>query len=202
MLEWKEKGQRTVWAAKFIWESQVSLRYLLTIVLWNYFPLFNQKAENQDFVSDHSPFLLLREQQRKKFHLSPERHILIYSYKGRKKPSDLLIFEYTSLYEQVNFLLTLSWGTEGRDRLGDFPAGRVSERAETGPTSSSASLMQSRIEWGIEVAFHLAKQEFVVWEQKWIIFLCGKLQNRFVPRASPHLSCLLFWLCYHWWSAQ
>lgn len=75
--------------------------------------------------------------------------------------------KYTSLYEQVNFLLTLSWDTEGRDRLGDFPAGRVSERAETGPTSSSASLMQSRIEWGIEVTFHLAKQEFVVWEQKW-----------------------------------
>lgn len=74
--------------------------------------------------------------------------------------------KYTSLYEQVNFLLTLSLDTEGRDRLGDFAAGRVSERVETGPTSSSASLMQSRIEWGIEVTFHLAKQEFVVWEQK------------------------------------
>lgn len=74
--------------------------------------------------------------------------------------------KHTSLYEQVHFLLTLSWDTEGRDRLGDFPAGRVSERVETGPTSSSASLIESRVEWGIEVAFHLAKQEFVVWEQK------------------------------------
>lgn len=75
--------------------------------------------------------------------------------------------KHTSLYEQVNFLLTLSWDTEGRDRLGDFPAGRVSERVETGPTSSSASLIESRVEWEIEVAFHLAKQEFAVWEQKW-----------------------------------
>lgn len=78
--------------------------------------------------------------------------------------------KHTSLYEQVNFLLTLSWDTEGRDRLGDFPAGRGSERVETGPTSSSASLIESRVEWGIEVAFHLAKQEFTVWEQKWDIF--------------------------------
>lgn len=74
--------------------------------------------------------------------------------------------KHTSLYKQVKFLLTLSWDTEGRDRLGDFPAGRVSERVGTGPTSSSASLIESRVEWGIEVAFHLAKQEFAVWEQK------------------------------------
>lgn len=97
-------------------------------------------------------------------HLSPGSYILIYGYESRKKLSDLLTFE---TYQQVNFLLTLSWDTEGRDRLGDFPAGRVSERVETGPTSSSASLIESRVEWGREVAFHLAKQEFVVWEQKW-----------------------------------
>lgn len=93
VLEQKEKGQGTVWAAKFKWELQVSLRYLLTIVLRNSFPLLYQKAENQDFVSDQSPFLLLREQQRKKLHVSPERYILIYGYKGRKKLSELLIFE-------------------------------------------------------------------------------------------------------------
>lgn len=148
---------------------QVSLRYLLAIVLRNYFPLLYQKAENQDFVSDHSPFLLLREQHTRERNFTfPQKDISSFMViRAERNHQTFSSLKYTSLNEQVNFLLTLSWDTEGRDRLGDFPAGRVSERAETGPTSSSASLMQSRIEWGIEVAFHLAKQEFVVWEQKW-----------------------------------